>query len=202
MSRASRLIGRRSLTRLAHTRASAPPVMRERDLLISISTWPLPSCAPAPVSASLTKKRSTSDRPRGGAAPAGFAVLDPAALAATDRETAVRLLSRVVGCLGGARYPARGARLARLGAALVQEPRHARTLGGCRFVPWRGRLLVLRELAAAEAPKVLEPGADLLWDRRFAVRLSPDAAGAVDSGTSVNTPSRHPMADQGKYCHR
>ena len=65
------------------------------------------------------------------------------------------------------------ARLARLRAALAQEPRRARTLGGCRFVPWRGRLLVLRELAAAEAPIALEPGADLLWDRRFAVSLSP-----------------------------
>ena len=58
-----------------------------------------------------------------------------------------RLLSRVVSCLGGSRYPARTARLARLRAALTQEPRRARTLGGCRFVPWRGRVLVLRELA-------------------------------------------------------
>src|SRR6266702_2999223 len=51
----------------------------------------------------------------------------------------------------------------------------ARTLGGCRFVPWRGRLLVLREPAAASAPVRLEPGAHLVWDRRFAVDLAASA---------------------------
>ena len=89
-----------------------------------------------------------------------------------------RRVSRRVALSGqnGAAGPAlRGARA---------EPRRARTLGGCRFVPWRGRLLVLRELAAAEAPIALEPGADLLWDRRFAVSLSPEAAGRVHARLS------------------
>ena len=45
--------------------------------------------------------------------PAGFGVLDPAVLAAADPETAARLLSRVVSCLGGSRYPARAERLGR-----------------------------------------------------------------------------------------
>jgi tRNA(Ile)-lysidine synthase len=101
--------------------------------------------------------------------PAGFAVLDPAALAASDAETVERLLDRVAACIGGARYPARRARLARLCEGLAAQPARARTLGGCRFVPWRGRILVLRELAAAGAPARLDPGAGLLWDRRFAV---------------------------------
>jgi tRNA(Ile)-lysidine synthase len=114
--------------------------------------------------------------------PAGFGVLDPTVLAAAGPETGTKLLSRVVLCLGGSRYPARAARLARLWAALAQEKRRTRTLGGCRFVPWRGRLLVLRELAAAEAPSALEPGGDLRWDRRFAVRLSPDAVGGLMLG--------------------
>ncbi len=43
-------------------------------------------------------------------------------------------------------------------------------------------MLVLRELAAAEAPVLLEPGADLVWDRRFAVSLPPEAAGPVSLG--------------------
>src|SRR5439155_24444076 len=73
---------------------------------------------------------------------------------------------------GAARYPARRERLARLRAGLTARPDRARTLGGCRFVPWRGRLLVLRELAAADPPLRLEPGANLLWDRRFAVDLA------------------------------
>lgn len=108
--------------------------------------------------------------------PAGFGVLDPAVFAGVDAETGARLLSRVVLCIGGLRYPPRTARLARLLAALAQEKRPARTLGGCRFVPWRGRLLVVRELAAAEKPVALEPGAGLLWDRRFAVSLLPAAS--------------------------
>jgi tRNA(Ile)-lysidine synthase len=114
--------------------------------------------------------------------PAGFGVLDPALLAAADPVIAARLLGRVVLCLGGLRYPARAARLARLRAALVAEPGRARTLGGCRFVPWRGRWLVLRELALAEAPAALEAGAALCWDRRYAVRLAPGAAGACMIG--------------------
>jgi tRNA(Ile)-lysidine synthase len=114
--------------------------------------------------------------------PAGFATLDPAALAGADREVVLRLLSRLVLCLGGLRYPARTARLARLLAALAQAEPRPRTLGGCRFVPWRGRLLVLRELALAEAPAVLAPGARLCWDRRFAVSLASRADGALTIG--------------------
>ena len=108
--------------------------------------------------------------------PAGFAVLDPGTIAMADPESAERLLGRVAACVGGARYPARRARLARLRAGLAAQPDRARTLGGCRFVPWRGRVLVLREPAAASAPVRLEPGASLVWDRRFAAELAPTAA--------------------------
>jgi len=103
--------------------------------------------------------------------PAGFGVLDPAAIGVADPETAERLLGRVAATIGGARYPARFARLARLRAGLAAQPDRARTLGGCRFVPWRGRLLVLRELAAASAPVRIEPGTRLVWDRRIAADL-------------------------------
>jgi tRNA(Ile)-lysidine synthase len=113
--------------------------------------------------------------------PAGFAVLDPAALA-SGPDLAERLLSRLAGCIGGSPYPARRARLARLRAALVDHPDRGRTLGGCRFVPWRGRVLVLRELAAAAPPVVLEPGADLCWDRRFGVSLPPTAVAPLTVG--------------------
>lgn len=56
---------------------------------------------------------------------------------------------------------------------MAERPDRARTLGLCRFVPWRGRLLVLRELSATTAR--LEPGAHLLWDRRFIADLTPAA---------------------------
>ncbi len=114
--------------------------------------------------------------------PAGFGALDPAGLATADSESAEQLLGRVAACVGAARYPARRARLARLRAALTARPDRARTLGGCRFVPWRGRLLVLREPAAASAPVRLEPGANLVWDRRFAVHLTPTAPGGFMLG--------------------
>jgi tRNA(Ile)-lysidine synthase len=107
--------------------------------------------------------------------PAGFATLETSALSGVEAELAERLLGRVAASVGAARYPARRVRLARLRAELMARPDRARTLGGCRFVPWRGRLLVLREPEAASAPMRLEPGANLLWDRRFAVDLGATA---------------------------
>jgi tRNA(Ile)-lysidine synthase len=110
--------------------------------------------------------------------PAGFAMLEISVLSGADPESAERLLGRVAAALGAARHPARRARLGRLRAGLAAAPDRARTLGGCRFVPWRGRLLVLRELGAASAPVRLDPGARLVWDRRFAA----DLASAAPSG--------------------
>jgi len=72
--------------------------------------------------------------------------------------------------------------LARLRAGLAARPDHARTLGLFRFVPWRGRLLVLRELSAASEPVHLEPGAHLRWDRRFIVDLAPAAPSGFTLG--------------------
>src|SRR4029077_703819 len=50
-------------------------------------------------------------------------------------------------------------------------PEHAPPPAACRFVPWRGSLWVLRELGGAAAPVRLEPGTELVWDRRFAVAV-------------------------------
>ena len=56
-------------------------------------------------------------------------------------------------------------------------------LGGCRFVPWRGRVLVLRELAAAAPPAPLDPGAAAVaWDRRFVAALPAGAGGGMTLG--------------------
>jgi tRNA(Ile)-lysidine synthase len=120
--------------------------------------------------------------------PAGFAVVDPAAVAASDDDTAERLLGRVAAAIGGAPYPARRARLARLRGGLAARPERPRTLGGCRFVPWRGRLLVMRELAAAAPPVSLAPGAELLWDRRFAVAVPPATSPGVILGYLGQSP--------------
>ena len=113
---------------------------------------------------------------------AGFAVVDPAVIASAEPESAERLLGRVAACIGGARYPARRARIARLRAGLTAQPDRARTLGGCRFVPWRGHILVLREISAASMPVRLEPGTSLVWDRRFAADLAPTAPSGFTLG--------------------
>lgn len=104
--------------------------------------------------------------------PAGFALLDPAPILAAPSDLAGRLLSRVAQTIGGGIYPPRGERVARLCEGLAAAPGRARTLGGCRFVPWRGKVLVTREAALA-SPLRLVLGVASLWDRRF--RVSPPA---------------------------
>jgi tRNA(Ile)-lysidine synthase len=102
--------------------------------------------------------------------------------ATADADTVERLLGRVAACIGAGRYPARRERLARLCDGLMAQPERARTLGGCRFVPWRGQVLVLRELAAAHAPVRLEPGVSVVWDRRFVAELPATATGGFTLG--------------------
>jgi tRNA(Ile)-lysidine synthase len=114
--------------------------------------------------------------------PAGFAAIDAATIANAESEIVERLLGRVASCIGVAFYPLRQARLATLRAALSTAPERARTLGGCRFVPWRGRVLVLRELRAASAPVRLEPGTQIVWDRRFVVSVGPTATNGLTLG--------------------
>ncbi len=130
--------------------------------------------------------------------PAGFGALDPASIASTDAETVERLLGRLAAVVGGARYPARRARLARLAAALTAQPDRARTLGGCRFVPWRRHILVLRELAGTSAPVRVEPGAKLVWDRRFRVVHAATAARGFTLGCLAQSGAampEHPNRD-------
>jgi len=113
--------------------------------------------------------------------PAGFAALDPQPIAAAG-ELGERALDRVASVIGGAVYPLRRERLARLRQALAAAPSRARTLGGCRFVPWRGRVLALREEARTAPPLSLMPGMSALWDRRFALTVPAKASGPVTVG--------------------
>lgn len=113
--------------------------------------------------------------------PAGFASIDPAPIAAAD-ELGERALGRVAAVIGGVRYPIRRERLARLRAALAAAPLRARTLGGCRFMPWRGRVLALREAARIEPPVKLSPGGSAGWDSRFLATLPFAATRPVSVG--------------------
>jgi tRNA(Ile)-lysidine synthase len=105
--------------------------------------------------------------------PAGFAIIDPAAIEHAEAELGDRLLGRVALCIGGSAYPLRRERVSRLRAGLVECSERARTLGSCRFIPWRGQLLVIRELSRAAPPIRLIPGTELFWDRRFGVTAPP-----------------------------
>jgi tRNA(Ile)-lysidine synthase len=113
--------------------------------------------------------------------PAGFAVLDPAAVTAAG-EAGEQALGRVVAVLGGGAYPVRRERLRRLRQAFAAASPRARTLGGCRFVPWRGRVLALREAAHTAPSLVLVPGRSVLWDHRFRATLPLAAREAVIIG--------------------
>jgi tRNA(Ile)-lysidine synthase len=100
---------------------------------------------------------------------AGFALLDPAMMPNTPPEMAERLLTAVTAAIGGASYPLRRARIARLLANLAARRGH--TVGGCRFIRWRERILVTRELAKAAPPVLLRPGERIVWDRRFEIMM-------------------------------
>ena len=110
--------------------------------------------------------------------PAGFAVLDPEVFLAAPPDVAEPLLSALVSALGGRLYPPRRRAVARLLLVLAAAAPGGHVLGGCRFIAWRARVLILRELAAAAAKVPVEPGTSLLWDRRFRIRL-PAAAGPL-----------------------
>jgi tRNA(Ile)-lysidine synthase len=122
--------------------------------------------------------------------PGGFALLDPAPLAAAPDEIRLRALAALIASIGGAPYPPRFDRLERLAAALAEGGLgRGKTLGFCQLRPWRGRILVYREQGAI-APAASVPDQDaLLWDDRFLVRhrgalavpLQIGAVGAADS---------------------
>ena len=102
--------------------------------------------------------------------PAGFVWLDPAPLAAASPEVGLRALARIAMTVGGLEYPPRLERLERLHGHLLGGLGGGATLGGCRFMPQRGRILVVREPAKAAAQPV-RAGEKLHWDHRFTLRV-------------------------------
>ena len=113
--------------------------------------------------------------------PAGFAWLDPSPLVAAPAETALRALGAVIAAVGGGAHAPELAALERLLDALPDGIGSGRTLGGCRILPRRGRILVCREPEAAAAPVQAAPGAGALWDGRFAL----DVAALAPAGLAL-----------------
>jgi tRNA(Ile)-lysidine synthase len=109
--------------------------------------------------------------------PAGLVLLDPAPLIAADAEIRLRALAAIIATIGAASYTPRFDRLERLADDLIAgRLAGGRTLGGCRILPRRGRLLVVREPAATAPPCAVPPVGGVIWDNRFLV----EPAGAAD----------------------
>ncbi len=104
--------------------------------------------------------------------PAGYCLLDAAALAPAPREVSLRALSRVLMCVGGNIYPPRLNRLERLHDWMAGNLLGGgRTLAGCQIAPRKAGLLVTRERRAAAERLSVGPGMDVVWDNRFRIRL-------------------------------
>ncbi len=104
--------------------------------------------------------------------PAGYCMLDGAALAGVPREVSLRALSRTLMCIGGNIYPPRLDRLERLHDQVTGDALGGgRTLAGCQIAPRNGGLLITRERRAASERLQIGPGMDLVWDNRFRIKL-------------------------------
>jgi tRNA(Ile)-lysidine synthase len=114
--------------------------------------------------------------------PAGFAVLDPSIFSSASDELAERLLSAIAIAIGGLVYSPRRERIARLRDMLVSSRARGHTLGGCRLLRWRERVLVFRELGQAAQPMRLTAGQTTIWDRRFQIIVPPNASSSLTIG--------------------
>ncbi|MGH6827052.1 MAG: hypothetical protein ACREC7_15270, partial [Methyloceanibacter sp.] len=119
----------------------------------------------------------------GAMSEAGYCLIARDALVAVPAEIALRVLARAVGAVGGRETKLRLAKLEALLASLVESPRGAHTLGGCRLQPVGERLGVFRESRGTGLPTLrLAPGERALWDNRFRVELEASASVPVTVG--------------------
>lgn len=135
----------------------------------------------------------------------GAALLDPRLLCEAPEEIALRALSRTVMTIGGAEFPPRLQRLENLYDALTSTDglEKGRTLGGCRFLPRRDGVLIVREPAAAlrANPLSLGPGETRVWDNRFLVALGDDETGSEFTVRALGRDGLSSVRDQTGVCH-
>jgi tRNA(Ile)-lysidine synthase len=110
--------------------------------------------------------------------PEGSGSLDRNGLTALPPEIRIRLLGRAIARFGGHPEAPRMASLEALERWVASSEGTARTLGGCRLVRQKAKLLFGREPGRMSSePVALRPGEVTVWDRRFAIALA-DAATA------------------------
>lgn len=109
-----------------------------------------------------------------------FAEIDTALFSRVPDEYGLRTLAFLLDAYGGMAAPARLSQIEVL-AIQLREPRHrwAGTLGGCRIErDGDGPILIWREAGRDGLPEVnVQPGASVVWDKRFVVTLAADENG-------------------------
>ncbi|MBI2240733.1 MAG: tRNA lysidine(34) synthetase TilS [Magnetospirillum gryphiswaldense] len=112
--------------------------------------------------------------------PAGYAWVDARAWGHWGDDLALRLLSRLLRSLGGEAVSPRLERTRSLLCRLRQG--QGGTLSGCRVTVDGERVLFCREAGRMAAALPVLPGRDVVWDRRFRVRLPADAPSGLCLG--------------------
>lgn len=101
--------------------------------------------------------------------PSGYAVLDVKQLLEVPEDMVLRVLSASLACISGKSYPPRRAHLESLKNEIIPDTTtKGRTCWGCSIIPWRGRLLILRETAAISQQIMISQIKNTVkWDDRF-----------------------------------
>jgi tRNA(Ile)-lysidine synthase len=111
--------------------------------------------------------------------PAGYAAIDRAGLRLEPDEIQLRLIGRCLDAVGGPNNHRRLERLERLLSMLngtSPDPMRA-TLQGCLVIRRPERIDIVREVGRAPMQAVpLSPGDTIVWDGRFRISTSPNAA--------------------------
>ncbi len=110
--------------------------------------------------------------------PLGYVRLAPSPLAAAPRETARRLVARLLCAVSGAVYRPRLEALTALLDAIVQTGFQGSTLHGCRIDPVGERIVIQREPNACTARLPCADAAQ--WDNRFCIAVPPALATRSD----------------------
>lgn len=104
-----------------------------------------------------------------------LAVIERERFRGAPAELRVRLLMRALRAFGGEARPPRLQQVEALTEQLsCDEPTVASTLGGCIIRASARAIRVYREADPARLPEIaLQPGGDVLWDRRFRISAAP-----------------------------
>ncbi|MCC7260402.1 MAG: tRNA lysidine(34) synthetase TilS [Alphaproteobacteria bacterium] len=118
--------------------------------------------------------------------PAGYALLDAAALRAYPEEISLRVLAALLSTIGGDAYRPRREKLQRLHDAIMRGTALVKTtLSGCVFlsVPrMAAKLWVVREPKAVAGDMPVSVRETIFWDGRFCARLDGEGAPELKIG--------------------